>query len=158
MVSIVMKSIFTSAFILLAASAMAQSVSKSDTVKFCYIKYALPGGCSAISESQVKCDDYAMAWIYLSYPMLQSVPVQTIDNMSHQFKKFKKEAITCYLLDAPVKGYKISYKTGQGTTYQLMAYGVANEQPVILQLVLSKEPKSNDDIPAFARQIIRLSN
>lgn len=153
-----MKSIFTSIFILVAASTIAQSPAKSDTVKFCYIKFALPAGCSATSESQVKCDDCSMAWIYLSYPMLQSVPGQTIDNMSHQLKKFKKEAITCYLLDAPAKGYRMSYKTDQGTIYQLMAYGVANEQPVILQLVLTKEPKSNNDIPAFAKQFIRLSN
>jgi hypothetical protein len=153
-----MKSIFTSILSLLAAVTIAQTSAKSDTVKFCYIKYALPAGCSATSESQVKCDDYSMSWIYLSYSQLQSVPGQTIDNLSHQLKKFKKEAIACYLLDAPVKGYKINYKTDQGTVYQLMAYGVANEQPVILQLILNKEPKSNDDIPAFARQIIRFSN
>jgi hypothetical protein len=153
-----MKSILTSIFILAAVMTIAQTPAKSDTVKFCYIKFVLPSGCAASSESQVKCDDYSMSWIYMSYPMLQSVPGQTIENMSQQLKKFKKEAITVYLLDAPVKGFKLSYKTDQGTVYQLMAYGVANEQPVIVQLVLNKEPKSNDDIPAFARQIIRLGN
>jgi hypothetical protein len=153
-----MKSIFTSILLLLAAGTIAQTSAKSDTVKFCYIRYALPAGCTSTSESQVKCDDYSMSWIYLSYSQLQSVPGQTIDNLSQQLKKFKKEAITCYLLDARVKGYKLSYKTDQGTVYQLMAYGVANEQPVILQLVLKKEPKIDDDIPAFARQIIRFSN
>ncbi len=153
-----MKSILSSILILITASAIAQTSAKSDTVKFCYIKYALPAGCSLTSGSQVKCDDYSMAWIYLSYPLLQSAPGQTIDNMSHQLKKFKKESITCFLLDAPAKGYRMSYKTDQGTIYQLMAYGVANEQPVILQLILNKEPRSNDDIPAFARQIIRLNN
>ena len=98
-----------------------------------------------------------MSWRYISFSMLQSVPGQTIDSLSHELKKFRKEAVPCYLLDSPVKGYKISYKTDQGTFYELMAFGVANEQPVIVQLVLNKEPKTNYVIPSFAQQIIRLS-
>ena len=77
--------------------------------------------------------------------------------MAGQLKKFRKEAISCYLLFNPAKGYKLSYKVDDGTVYQLIAYGIANEQPVIVQLTLDKEPKSNEDIPEFARQMIRLT-
>ena len=35
-------------------------------------------------------------------------------------KKFKKEQITCYLLDSEVKGYKISFKKGNGMGYQII--------------------------------------
>ena len=77
--------------------------------------------------------------------------------MAGQMKKFKKEPVTCYLLDNQVKGYKISFKTDQGTGYQLMAYGMANEQLVLVQLSLDKEPKTGEDIPSFARQMISLS-
>ena len=38
-----------------------------------------------------------------------------------------------------------------------MAYGYANEQLVLVQLSLDREPKTDEDIPAFPRQIIRLS-
>ena len=85
------------------------------------------------------------------------MPDQIINQMAGQMKKFKKEPVTCYLLDNQVKGYKISFKTDQGTSYQLMAYGLANEQLVLVQLSLNKEPKTDDDIPAFPRQMIRLS-
>jgi hypothetical protein len=56
-----------------------------------------------------------------------------------------------------VRGYKISFKSDNGTSYQIIAYGVANGQPVLVQLSLGKEPKTNDDIPEFARQIIKLT-
>ena len=89
--------------------------------------------------------------------MLQSMPDQFVNQMSGQMKKFKKEPITCYMLDKEVKGYKIIFKKDNGTGYQLIAYGVANGQPVLVQLSLNNEPKTNDDIPEFPRQIIRLT-
>ena len=89
--------------------------------------------------------------------MLQVMPDQFVNQMAGQMKKFKKEPITCYLLDKEVKGYKISFKKDKVIGYQLIAYGVANGQPVLVQLSLDKEPKTNDDIPIFPRQIIRLT-
>jgi hypothetical protein len=152
-----MKQLLTLLFILSGAIAVAQTSNKIDTVSFCYIKYKVPTGCTAESKYQVKCDDYSMTWLYMTPQMLQSMPDQVVNQMAAQMKKFKKEAITCYLLDKEVKGYKISFKNDKGTAYQLIAYGFANEQPVLVQLSLDKEPKTNDDIPEFPRQIISLS-
>ena len=152
-----MKQLLTLLFILSGAIAVAQTSNKIDTVSFCYIKYKVPTGCTAESKYQVKCDDYSMTWLYMTPQMLQSMPDQVVNQMAAQMKKFKKEAITCYLLDKEVKGYKISFKNDKGTGYQLIAYGFANEQPVLVQLSLDKEPKTNDDIPEFPRQIISLS-
>jgi hypothetical protein len=144
-------------FILFAATSFAQTSNNVDTVRFCFIKYKVPAGCTAESRSQVKCDNYSISWIDLTPEILKTMPDQVVNQMAGQFKKFKKEAITCYLLDNPVKGYKVSYKTDRGTTYQIVAAGVANEQPVLVQLVLDKEPKTDADIPEFPKQMIRLS-
>ncbi len=151
-----MKSFLFILFLVVAANAVGQT-DKRDTVTFCYIKYPVPAGCTSEPNSSVKCDGWKLSWIYLSAEMLQTVPEQLVNQMAGQLKKFKKEAITCYLLYNPAKGYRLSYKTGDGTAYQMIAYGIANEQPVILQLSLTKEPKSNEDIPEFARQMIRLT-
>jgi hypothetical protein len=153
-----MKQFLIFAFLFITASSFGQVPDKSDTISFCFIKYKIPPGCKAASEYQVKCDDYSMTWIYLTPQTIQTTPDQMIKQMAGQMKKFKKEAITCYLLDKQVKGYKISFKTEQGTGHRLMAYGFANEQLVLVQLSLDKEPKTNEDIPAFPRQMIRLSN
>ena len=152
-----MKQILMFLFLTTAVHSFAQNPDRGDTISFCFMKYKIPSGCKAVSEYQLKCDDYSMSWIYLTPQTFQTMPDQIIKQMAGQMKKFKKEPVTCYLLDNQVKGYKISYKTDQGTGYQLMAYGIANEQLVLVQLSLGKEPESNEDIPAFPRQMIRLS-
>jgi hypothetical protein len=152
-----MKKFLLFAIIFIVADSYGQTPVKNDTISFCFVKFKIPAGCKAASEFQVACNDYSMSWIYLTRQSLQTTPDQMISQMSGQLKKFRKEAITCYLFDNEVKGYKISFKTDQGTSHQLMAYGYANEQPVLVQLSLDKEPKTNEDIPAFPGQIIRLT-
>jgi hypothetical protein len=152
-----MKQFLILSFLFITTTSFAQTPAKGGTISFCFIKYKIPAGCKAASEYQVKCDDYSMTWIYLTPQTFQTMPDQIINQMAGQMKKFKKEPVTCYLLDNQVKGYKISFKTDQGTTHQLMAYGLANEQFVLVQLSLNKEPQTNEDIPAFPRQMIRLS-
>jgi len=152
-----MKHILIISFLIITANSFAQNSSKGDTISFCFIKYKIPAGCKASSEYQVTCNDYTVTWIYLTPQTFQTMPDQLISQMAGQMKKFKKEPVTCYLLDNQVKGYKISFKTDQGTSHQLMAYGLANEQLVLVQLSLNNEPKTNEDIPAFPRQMIRLS-
>jgi hypothetical protein len=152
-----MKQFLFFAFLFTTMGSFGQTSDKRDTISFCFVKFKIPEGCVAESPFQVKCDDYSMSWIYLTPQALLTTPDQLISQMSGQLKKFKKEAINCYLFDNQVKGYKISFKTDQGTSHQLMAYGYANEQPVLVQLLLNKEPQTNEDIPAFPRQMIRLS-
>jgi hypothetical protein len=144
-------------FFLIATNAMGQT-SKKDSVTFCYIKYPVPAGCSADSASTIKCDGWQMTWVYLNPEMLQSFTDQLVSQMAGRFKKFKEEPITCYLMDHPAKGYRLSFQKTGGTVHQLIAYGFANEQPVFVQVSLEKEPKSNEDIPVFVRQMITLSN
>jgi hypothetical protein len=152
-----MKQFLAFSFLLIAMSSFGQATANADTISFCFIKLKVPPGCIATTEYQIKCDDYSMSWAYLTPQTLQTMPDQLISQMAAQFKKFKKEPVTCYLLDNAVKGYKISYKTDQGIAHQLIAYGFGNEQLVLVQLSLDKEPKTNDDIPVFPRQLIRLS-
>jgi len=152
-----MKQLLIFSFLFIVTTSFAQTPGNRDTVNFCFIKYKIPAGCKASSEYQVKCDDYSMIWIYQTPQTFQTMPDQIINQMAGQMKKFKKEPVTCYLLGNPVKGYKISFKTDKGTGHQLMAWGLANEQLVLVQLSLDQEPKTDDDIPAFPRQMVRLS-
>ena len=150
-----MKTLVAIVFFLIAANVSGQT-KKRDSVTFCYIKYAIPAGCAADSASTVKCGDWQMTWVYLNPEMLQSFTDQLVSQMAGRFKKFKEEPITCYLLDHPAKGYRLSFQKEGGTVHQLIAYGFANEQPVFVQVSLDKDPYSNEDIPAFARQMITL--
>jgi len=152
-----MKHIFIALFILAGTTSFGQISTKIDSLTYCSTKYTVPTGCTAESEYQVKCDSYSIVWLYMNNEMLQFVPDQFVNQMSGQMKKFKQEPITCFLLDKEVKGYKISFKKDKGIGYQLIAYGVTNGQAVLVQLALDNEPKTNDDIPSFPRQIIHLT-
>lgn len=152
-----MRQILIALFLFFSAASFGQTTKQVDTLTFCFNKYKVPTGCTAQSEYQVECDNYTMGWLYMNDQMLQYMPDQFINQMAGQMKKFTKEPITCYLLDKEVKGYKVSFKKDKGIGYQLIAYGIANGQPVLVQLSLDKEPKTNDDIPEFPQQIIRLT-
>ena len=144
-------------FFFVGTTCFGQTSTKIDSLTFCHTKYKAPTGCTVESEYQVGCDNYSIVWLYMNEEMLRVMPDQFINQMAARMKKFKKEPIACYLLEKEVKGYKISFKKDKGTGYQLLAYGVVNGQPVIVQLSLDNEPKTNDDIPEFPRQIIKLT-
>jgi hypothetical protein len=152
-----MKQFLFFSLLFIAAGSRAQTLDKGDTISFCFVKFKIPAGCKAASEYQVKCADCSMTWTYLTPQTIQTMPDQVISQLAAQAKKFKKEPLTCYLLGNQAKGYRISFKTDQGTSHQLMAWGYANEQLVLVQLSLDKEPKTDEDIPTFPGQIIRFS-
>ncbi len=153
-----MNKILTSLFLLFTTTLFAQN--KVDVLNFCSNKFQVPVGCKAESEYQIECDNYSMVWLYMNEDMLKGgLPEQFIDQMKEQVKQFKKEPIVAFVLGKEFKAYKISLKDEKNTSrYQLVAYGIANGQPVLVQLSLISEPKSNADIPEFPKQIIKLSN
>jgi hypothetical protein len=152
-----MKQTFTLLFFLTVLTALGQANEQVDKLNFCIQERDVPTSCVAESQYQLQCDNYSIQWLYMNEEMLQAMPEQFVAQLSGQMKKFKKESITCYLLDTEAKGYKISFKTDTGIAHQIIAYGTANNQPVLVQLSLDKEPKSNEDTPAVPRQIVRLT-
>lgn len=152
----IMKQLFSMLLLLVALTASAQK--QIDSLSFCSIKYKVPADAKAESEYQIQGSNYSMMWLYMNQQMMDAnLPEQFISQMEGQMKKFKKEPIAVFLLGNKVKGYKVNFKKDNGTGYQIIAYGTANEQPVLVQLSLNTEPKSNADIPEFARQIVKLS-
>lgn len=152
-----MKHTFTLLFFLTVLTAFGQANEQVEKLNFCNQELDVPASCVAESPYQLQCDNYSIQWLYMNEEMLKAMPEQFVAQLSGQMKKFKKEPITCFLLDSEAKGYKISFKTDTGIAHQIIAYGTANNQPVLVQLSLDKEPKSNEDIPAVPRQIVRLT-
>ena len=152
-----MNRFFTLLLIMTTNAVSAQKPKQIDSLSFCGNKYKAPANCKTESAYQVKCDNYSIQWLYMNDEMLKTMPDQFVSQVAARMKKFKKEAITLYLLNEEVEGYKISYKSDGKLDYQIIAYGVANGQPVLVQLLLDREPETNNDIPEFARQLIKLT-
>jgi len=152
-----MKHILTILFVTVTSITFGQTSKQIDSLSFCHNKYKAPSGCKTESEYQLDCNNYSIQWLYLNDEMLKTMPEQFVSQLAGQMKKFKKESFAPYLLDKEVNGYKISYKSDNRIKFQIIAYGIANGQPVLVQLTLDKEPMTNADIPEFARQIIKLT-
>lgn len=154
-----MRRIFVLLLFFATSAAFPQEHKQIVSVNFCSIRYKVPTDAKAESEYQIHGNDYSMSWLYFNEQMMEAnIPEQFISQLADQLKQFKKEPVDVYLLGKLVKGYKVSFKRGNGTAYQLIAYGTANNQPVMVQLVLNKDPKATADIPDFPRQIVTLSN
>lgn len=141
-----------------ASMANAQTAKSVDELSFAAKTFKTPGGCQAPSPFQLQCADYSMVWIYMNTEMLKTMPEQAIDQLSTQLKDFKKKEIAVFLMGEKVKGYKITFKnqTDGKNGYQIVAYGVVNQQPLLFQLSLEKDPTKNAELPEFTRQIVGL--
>jgi hypothetical protein len=138
---------------------------QSDSVTFCSHNFKVPEGCSIEQDNEVRCDNYSIGWTYINdvkargaseKQKLRGMEISFIE-MGGMLDKFKKKRITCFLLDTEVKGYKVSYKSAANIMYQIYASGIINGQAVSLILTIKSDPITNEDIPEFARQLIKLT-
>jgi hypothetical protein len=152
-----MKNLLILFLLVIAGSAFGQETKQTDTLSFCGKTFKIPDGCKAESAYQLECDTFSIQWLYMNDAMLKTMPDRVVAQLEEQMKDFKKEPFTPYLSGTKVMGYKVSYKVNSNPVYQIIAYGVVNSQPVLLQLTQKNEPKTNASIPEFARQIVRLT-
>jgi hypothetical protein len=158
-----MRRLFTGLLLILATSVVGQAT--NDSIAFCSQNFKVPSGCT-VKVDNVMCDEFQIGWTYMSNLNLPGGPsdkekLRGIENsfleMGNMLGNFKKKRITCFLLDKEVKGYKTSYKIDDVMHYQIYAGGIINGHAVSVILNLSSEPMTNDDIPEFPKQIIRLA-
>lgn len=153
-----MKHIFTLIFISISALLYSQSPKPIDTVVFCYNNYKVPAECKAVSETELQCDNYSVEWFYMNEDLIETMPDQFVYEQSTNWgKKYEKQAIKCYILNTEVKGYKVSFKGEKKMVYKIIAFGTANEQPVLVQLTMNKNPETNKDLPEFVTQFLKLT-
>jgi hypothetical protein len=134
----------------------AQSGKPRDSVNFCFNRFKMPSSCTIEGDHAVRRTDGDFSWMYVSQDNLILASNGLLGKLQ-TFKDFSKQRISCYILNKKVNGYKVSFKNNGETLYQIIAYGIVNDQPVMIQLVLPKEPVTNADIPDFALQIVRLN-
>lgn len=137
--------------------ATAQTAPAASTVNFCGQDLTVPAGCIIDNKYQVSCQDYQMLWMYLDYRMLKEFPAVYVRQQEKKHKHTETQPLECFILETPAKGYRLSYPTeAGGMAYELIAYGTAKGQPVLVQITLPTDPDKTADLPTLARQILRL--
>jgi hypothetical protein len=152
---------------------MLNKVIKSiDSFTFCSVKYKISRDCNKINQSnccsadlnphnlQLGCyNGTSLFWTYFKAEWIarqnfESIPAQWMQQM----KKLISEPVNCLLVNQKVLANKISCVTKEGHKhYCIITYGTINGQPVLVQLVSSKEIKKNKDIQNVFQQIIKFS-
>ena len=147
-----------------SATTYAQVGTQNDSISFCSYNFKVPDGCTS-EKNSIKCDNFEMTWSYMDEVNLKGVSDKQKLKISessfmefcNMLGKFKRKRITCYVLDTKVKGYKVTYTNMTGANCIIYASGVINGRAVTTMLILKKEVNTNDDIPEFPRQIIKLT-
>ena len=147
-------------------------IKSTDSFIFCSNKYKISRDCDKKDQSnccsadlnpynlQLGCyNGVSLFWTYFKTEWMarqnfESFPAQWMQQM----KNLYSERITCLLVDQKVPANKITYETKEGhKSYCIITYGTINGQPVLVQLVSSKEIKKNKDIQLVFQQIIKLT-
>jgi hypothetical protein len=113
----------------------------------------------AANVGTVSClNGYSLIWFYThnisdAKAMVESMSQQAQDQAS----QFKKEVITCYVLNEKSSAYKIEVETKNGDKFQQLLYcGSHNTYNFVLLYQSFKNLNSNEDIQPEIRKIIRL--
>ncbi|SHL98418.1 hypothetical protein [Hymenobacter psychrotolerans] len=153
-----MKRILLTALLLLPGLAFAQTAAPETSLNFCGINLPVPAGCTPESKYELRCDTYQLAWFYLNRNQLLPMVEELVRTEKKKHKPAEQEALEGFILDMPAKGYQLSYATDTGMAYQLIFYGTAKGQPVVVQLTMGVEPEKTADLPEVARSIVSLRN
>lgn len=133
-------------------------VSRVTKLSFCGNTYSIPNGCEAKSKHKVDCGEYKMSWSYVDCKMLNYMAEDAAQELELSSYKSTRENISCFLKDTEVNAFKITtFVNGEIEACQIIAYGIVNEYPVLVQLYVAGEIKTNESIPETMRQIIRLT-
>ena len=152
-----MKKVVLSAWLLLPGLAFAQTSPPEATLNFCGVNLVVPAGCTPESKYELRCDTYQLGWFYLNRGQLLPVVEDLVRTEKKKHKPAEQQTFDGFILDTPAKGYRLSYATETGLAYQLIFYGTAKGQPVVVQLTLDFDPEKTADLPEVARQIVHLS-
>ncbi|MDU0368827.1 hypothetical protein ACFPAF_00345 [Hymenobacter endophyticus] len=128
------------------------------TLNFCGVELPLESGCTSESKYQMACGNYQLTWMYLDFSLMKTYPAQFIKQAEKKHKGTEKQPFECVILDGPpAQGVRLSYPTeAGGMAYQLIVYGNAKGQPVLLDITLPIDPEKTADLPATVQKIIRL--
>lgn len=142
----------------LQSQAQTSAEAPPPTLNFCGINLPISTGCTPVSSSELTCATYSMSWMYLDFNVLKVYPAQYIRQQEKKHKGTEKQPFECSILDGPpAQGVRLSYPTETGgMAYELIVYGTAKGQPVLIDLVLPNDPEKTADLPAVAQQILRL--
>ncbi|WP_426492165.1 hypothetical protein [Hymenobacter sp. 102] len=141
------------------AQAQAPAEVAPATMNFCGVELPVEGGCTPESKYALTCGNYQLNWMYLDFSLMKTYPQQFIKQAEKKHKGTEKQPLECSILGGPmVQGVRLSYPTeAGGMAYELIVFGAAKGQPVLVDVVLPMDPEKTSDLPPTVQKILHLS-
>jgi hypothetical protein len=127
-------------------------------VNYANIEIEVPANYIANSEYEIENDNFSAQWLYLSKEMFdQNVHYQLIKQFEDQTNAKEISEISFLSNESIFKGkiYKIK---NTNLKYKVLASGIVNNQPLVLNLSFKNEPKSNTDFDQLMQNFIKLKD
>ncbi|MFZ4106827.1 hypothetical protein [Flavobacterium sp.] len=131
------------------------SFAQIKTVNYAQTEIEVPKNYSAESEYEVKSDNFSAQWIYLSGEMFSNnMQLDILKQFEGQLKPDEISEVKFLSNGAKFTGKKLMLKKSE-LKYRIIAYGIVNKQPLVLNLGFKNEPIQNSDFDDFIIKFIR---
>ena len=127
-------------------------------VNYADIEIEVPANYIANSEYEIENDNFSAQWLYLSKVMFdQNVQYQIIKQFEDQTKAKEISEIS-FLSNGSIFKGKIYKIKNTNLKYKVLASGIVNNQPLVLNLSFKNEPKLNTDFDQLMQNFIKLKD
>jgi len=138
----------------LCGSVLAQE-SNIKKIDYAHIIIDVPEKYVANSEYEIKSSLFSAQWLYLTKEMFeQNVQSQIIKQFEAQIEGEEVGTIDFISSGGKFTGKKYKLNNESILKYKVLAYGVVNNQPLILNLSFDKEPKSDSKFDQLIQKFI----
>lgn len=132
--------------------------SKVKKVNYASIEIDVPQNYIANSEYEIENDNFSAQWLYLSKEMFdQNIQNQIIKQFEDQTKAKEITEISFSSHGSMFNG-KIYKLNNTDLKYKVLASGIINNQPLVLNLSFKNEPKSNRDLDILMQNFIKFKD
>ena len=127
-------------------------------VNYANIEIDVPQNYKANSEYEVENDNFSAQWLYLSKEMFdQNIQNQIIKQFEDQTKAKIISEIS-FSSNGSIFYGKIYTIDNTNLKFKIVASGIINNQPLVLNLSFKSQPKSNKDLDLLMQNFIKFKD
>lgn len=150
------KSLFTLFFLLFAFSPLFAQNTSIKKVKYAKTEIEVPSNYTANDEYSIANDSFSAQWIYLSKEMVkQGIERQIINQFEGQLKYSEETAVVFISNGQQFSGKKYQLTGDHKLRFRVLAFGTVDGQPLILNLGLKDDPRSNAPLDELMKKFIQ---
>ena len=125
------------------------------TVNYAQTQIEVPENYYSESEFEIKSDNFSAQWIYLSGEIFsKNMQLDIIKQFEGQLKPDEVTEINFVSSGAKFTGKKLLLSKAD-LKYRIIAFGIINKQPLVINLGFKNEPKQNSEFDDLIIKFIK---